>query len=772
MRSPLALRLAAACVLTLTAYPALGQSALGWEAYPSFNELSVVTAAPDGLWAASRAGVFFYGVPDGELRTITTVDGLTGGPVGGLAVDAERGTLWVGYENGVLDRVDTETGDVDPVYALARADQYASRGVRRLRLAGDRLYAATDFGVVVIDAEAGTVAASYTRIGDLQAGSAINDVVEAPLPDGRPGLWVGAEGGLYYAPLGGATLQAPGAWTPAEQWEGSVFTLAVSDGTLYVGGGPTGARDLYERRPDGGYERRLFIDNPILAIDRGEGQLTAVSEGQAYALLLPSRTGTTYSGREQFVLRDGAVGPDGRAWVADAVFGLFALPETDRPERVTVDPQTVAPAGPLSTAITGLDVADDGTVWAVTERLEFGPFASINRLDEDGWTSFRSTDPTVDVARVSYRSVTVGPDGAAYVGSGGDGLTVFRDGTATTYRPDNSSLLPASGTDDFVVVTDVAVDDDGVAWVLNASGRPLHAFDGASWRGFAFPPGIASTTTALRIAIDGFGQKWLALDGAGLGVWDTGDLESAADDRARTFSGATGNGTGLPDAEVRDVVFDGERVWIGTARGIAYVFSPGSAFAGDAGLATPQWPVLADGSDYLLRDVEVFDLEVDPAGQLWVATSSGAYLVNAEGDGLVRTVTAEASPLPSDGVFSVGVDPSSGRVYFVTAEGLFSSPGAATRPVRGSETLVTAPSPYRPSESPGGVVVSGLSAPVSQVRVLTVAGDVVYATEVRGGSFQWNGRDDAGRPVSSGVYIVSASGSDGTTRIGKVAVLR
>jgi flagellar hook assembly protein FlgD len=70
------------------------------------------------------------------------------------------------------------------------------------------------------------------------------------------------------------------------------------------------------------------------------------------------------------------------------------------------------------------------------------------------------------------------------------------------------------------------------------------------------------------------------------------------------------------------------------------------------------------------------------------------------------------------------------------------------------------------------VVVSGLATAVSQVRVLTAAGDVVYAAEVRGGSFRWDGRDRDGQPVPSGVYLVAASGSDGAMRTGKVAVIR
>ncbi len=352
-------------------------------------------------------------------------------------------------------------------------------------------------------------------------------------------------------------------------------------------------------------------------------------------------------------------------------------------------------------------------------------------------------------------------------------MSVFRDGDVTTYNEANSSLRSASGTSGFVVVRDVAFEDD-VSWVLNVSPFPLHRFDGESWRGFPYPSGIPSSAEAFRIAIDRLGQKWLALGTNGLGVWDTGaDPLSPADDRATRFAGLGSNGTGLPDPDVRDVVVGADgRIWLGTARGVASVFRPLDAFSADPGLAAPQFPLTADGTSFLLRDVEVYDLEVDPAGQIWVGTSSGAYLIDAAGTGLVRTITAATSPLPSDAVFAVAVDPTSGRVYFVTAEGLFSAPGDATRPRAGTDALVVTPSPYRPASDATGVVIGGLSGPVSQVRVLTVAGDVVYASEVRGGSFRWDGRDRSGAPVPSGVYLVAASGTNGSTVYGKVALIR
>ncbi|MGB3542642.1 two-component regulator propeller domain-containing protein [Rubrivirga sp.] len=769
MRAPLAL-------LVLFVAPVFAQSAEGWRAYPSYNEISALTASPDGLWASADGGVFFYSTSTGELETVTSIDGLEGGPVGALAFDEARGLLWIGYESGVVESLDPDSREIQKVFGVSRADQYASRGIRRIDVEDNVLYLSTDFGVVVLDADARNVRSAYTRLANVEAGTPVNDVLLAPLPDGQPGIWAASDGGLVYASLATDNLQAPGAWTRADL-EGAAFSLTEYDGRVFAGGGPVGARDLYRRSDAGVWERQLFIDNVVTDLLRFGDRVYGQSPTFVYVIPPSAGDATVFEPIGATVQSGVVVGPDGTVWASDDALGLFPIPDTaPGAGRITITPQVTTPPGPLSTNITDIDVGADGVLWLVTETLESAGFASVGRLEGETWTAYRSNDPSIDIARQSFRAASVGPDGSFYAGSNGDGVTVFPpDGSAegaVNYTPSNSSLRTATGEPNFVVVDDVAFEDD-VVWMLNASSLPLHRFDGEQWVGFPYPAGIPATAAAKQLAIDEFGQKWIALEGAGLGAWDTGDDPlSAADDRAVRFTGG-GSGSGIPGNEVVDVVVDGRgRVWIGTDRGVAFVFSPSQAFGGSPELATPQWPRLEDGRDFLLRDVEVFDLEVDPAGQVWVGTSSGAYLINADGDGLVRTVTAATSPLPSDGVFSIAVDPGSGRVFFVTSEGLFSSPGDATRFDPRSEELVAAPQPFRPAESSEGVVVRGLSSPTSQVRVVTVAGDVVFSADVSGGSFRWDGRDQQGRPVPSGVYLVAAVGSDGSSRAGKVAVLR
>ncbi|MEM1114994.1 MAG: two-component regulator propeller domain-containing protein [Bacteroidota bacterium] len=776
MRHPAPSRLALLVLLLAGAPSALAQTA-GWQAYPAYNEVGAIAGGPDGVWAATRAGVLFYGVPDGEIVTYTTVNGLRGGAVGAMDVDAS-GMLWIGYVDGLFERLDPVTGEVTPFFAVARADQYPSRGVRRIRAIGDLLYLATDFGIVVFDAALGQVVDSYARLGDLEAGTPVNDVIEAPLADGAPGLWAATAGGIYTAPRDGTNLQTPSAWTRDTGLDGEMFSLAQFDGAVYVGGGPDGVRDVYRRGDEGDWRRVLFTNQPLIELRRIGESLFALSQFFAFEIR-PGQPYVTYFAPEADVLRGIAAGPDGGVWLGDGAVGLFRAPSQEPVDnRIEFSAEPVSFPGPGTNNIAALDVGADGVLWVATPRLEVNPAATINRLDGGEWTVFETTDLDLDISRAPFEAATVGPDGTFYAGSTGRGMTVFTpDGSVSTYSSANSSLIGSSDDPTYQVVRELAF-EGGIRWVSNLSATPLHVFDeDGNWTALAYPTRgdrIPATADIFQIAIDDFGNKWLGLGDRGLGVWDTGeDPTDPSDDQALYFSGSPTSGQGLPDPRVRDVVIDREgRVWIGTERGLAFVFSPGSAFSGSRDLVQPQWARTEDGTSFLLRDVAVNDLEVDPAGQIWVATTTGAFLLNAEGNGVVREITSADSPLPSDDILSIAVDPTSGLVFMATSEGLFSVPGDATIREPASEALRVSPSPFRPAEA-DGVVVSGLAAPTSQIRVLTVSGEVVHEADVTGGSFRWDGRDiRTGRPASSGVYIVAAAGDDGSTLFGKVAILR
>ncbi|HEX8386068.1 MAG TPA: two-component regulator propeller domain-containing protein, partial [Rubricoccaceae bacterium] len=722
------------------ALPAHAQGAPsdGWRVYPAYNEATAVASGLGRVWTGTRGGIFSYDPTTGEIEQTTSIDGLRGAEIRSLAVDAERGVVWAGYADGALDQLTVADGSVRTFLDIERNAQYASRGIRRLQVRGDSLYAATDFGVVVFDAVREEVRNTYARLGSLPPATPVNDVLFAPLADGAAGLWLATDAGVVTARAEGTNLQSPTAWTPDPAFPHRSLSLArfasaSGDEAVYVGGGPTGSRDLYRREPDGSWSRLLFVNDDLTALVP-DGDRLLVASAFAVRAYAPGGPLTTYQGPTVSALRGVVVGPDGRRWAADAAIGLFALPDVpDDGATVVLAPDPVLPAGPFTNRIIDLDVAPDGSVWLATGRLEAAQSSAINRLDpETGeWTALLTRDRQAELGR-SFSSIVTGPDGAVYVGTAGDGLVVISpEGPTARYDESNSSLQSAGGGTGFVVVSDVAF-EDGRRWVASQEApQVLNLFDeDGVWTALPFPNGVTAGQGRVLIAIDRIGQKWLSLGTGGVAVWDTGaDPASPSDDRARQYRGQGSGGTGLPAPEVRDVVVDGDGiVWIGTTRGIATVFSPGSAFASDASLGVPQWTTTPAGEggerEFFLRDVSVNDLDVDPAGRVWVATTSGAYLVAPSPSGSGYVVTRElnqtTSPLPSDDVLRVAVRASDGPVFLTTAEGLFSVGGDATQGTPASESLQASPSPFRPSETAGGVLVSGLASARSTVRVLTL----------------------------------------------------
>ncbi len=783
MRFRLAFSLLLACLVSSSS---LAQT---WQAYPAYRDVRAVASSADAVWAATPAGIFAVSTADGAIERYTTIDGLTGGEVQALAVD-DNGRVWAGYADGTLDRIDPASGEVRSFFDIKRADQYTSRGVTRIRPRGQNLLIGTDFGLVTWDLARDEVRQTASRLGPLPAATPVQDVIVAPAPDGTGEFfWLATDEGVVRASTDSPNLQIPSAWVRDEGFTGESFSLAFYEGTVWAGGRPARGepRDMYRRDPSGDWQRQFFIDEVLPDLVVTGNVLAALDEGGSrvflYQLGAPLRVlnAAPEAARHQSL----TLGPDGRLWVGDGGVGLFQQPEIPSAEgTTTVVPAPQVPSGPLANSIASIDIARDGRIWTAANSIAIGSAGAsgVSWFDDGVWTTLRTDQSALPLS--SFQSIVARPEGGALAGTDGKGLAVIEeDGSVAVFDPSNSSLRPASG-DVNVVISDMVREGD-LWWVVNKSSPlPLHSFPGTAsatrddWNGLPPPPGSPLGVPADDIALDGFGQKWLAMGPQGLLAWDTGsDPLSPADDRGRVFN-VGANGQGLPNGNVTSVVRDREgRMWIGTRRGLAVVFSPGSAFGSDPALAQPVVPTteLADGSlDFLLRDADVRALAVDPAGRIWVGTSSGAFLLNAEGDGIQLRLTADATPLPSDDILDIAIDARTGLVYFVTENGLYSYKGDATGPDLASEELRLSPNPYRPA-SGARITIGGINAPTSRVRVLTLDGRVVFESDsVFGGSFQWDGRDARdGDLVPSGVYLVAASGANGERTIyGKIAVLR
>ncbi len=178
-------------------------------------------------------------------------------------------------------------------------------------------------------------------------------------------------------------------------------------------------------------------------------------------------------------------------------------------------------------------------------------------------------------------------------------------------------------------------------------------------------------------------------------------------------------------------------------------------------------------ADYLLEGVAVNDICVDGANRKWMATlSNGVYLVSADGTEIIHHFLSSNSPLLSDVVNSVAVDPTTGEVFFGTDAGLCSFQGDATQPSEAlsKNEVKVYPNPVRPEYS-GNITVTGLTEN-ADVKITTTGGQVVAAGTSHGGMFIWDGRNMAGARVPTGVYYIMCATQDGSKGIAaKVVVI-
>ena len=195
---------------------------------------------------------------------------------------------------------------------------------------------------------------------------------------------------------------------------------------------------------------------------------------------------------------------------------------------------------------------------------------------------------------------------------------------------------------------------------------------------------------------------------------------------------------------------DGE-IWAGTASGPAIHFSPSGIFNTDP-IDFQQILIEQDGVvEILLGNQTITSIAVDGANRKWLGTlSDGVFLLSSDGTQQIQRFTKENSPLFSNSIKDIAIDPSSGTVYFATSQGILGYASDANSGLLENTCYDVYPNPVRPDYS-GPITIDGLTRG-SNVKITDVAGNLVFQTSSNGGRAVWDGNDFNGRRVSTGVY--------------------
>ncbi|MBW1617836.1 type IX secretion system anionic LPS delivery protein PorZ [Empedobacter falsenii] len=229
----------------------------------------------------------------------------------------------------------------------------------------------------------------------------------------------------------------------------------------------------------------------------------------------------------------------------------------------------------------------------------------------------------------------------------------------------------------------------------------------------------------------------------------------------------------LPINNVLTVANDrSNNLWIGTQQGLVVLYGADNAVSSNNIIAEPV-VIIQDGiPEALLTDVGIYAIKVDNANNKWIATNgAGVYYVSDNGESTKLHFTSKNSSLPSDVVYDVSIDESTGKVYFATEKGVVSYNGDVSTEANNFNNAIAYPNPYRP-EYKGNVTIKNLPNR-ALVKITDIVGNLLFEKKAEGGIVEWNTNNAKGKPVASGIYLVLMTNADGTdTKTLKIAVVR
>lgn len=405
----------------------------------------------------------------------------------------------------------------------------------------------------------------------------------------------------------------------------------------------------------------------------------------------------------------------------------------------------------------------------------------VQVLSGDTWQVYQDDFGTREHRYEDVMSVAVNPNSVSHVFAGSrGGLYEFNNGQLTEqYSFDNSPLLPAiTGNKNYVIVEAVAYDREGTLWVINSNNlsQSILSFDGSQWTGHHHAELMQNGITHRHI-------QGLMEDSRGLLWFVNNDFRFPAlfgyqpsTDGLNTYSTFTNeDGTTVAVTYARCVAEDRSRnIWFGTNVG-PLMLEEDQITATSPVFTQPKVPRNdgTDLADYLLSGVDISSIYVDQANRKWFGTNgSGVYLIAADNVSQIAHFTAENSPLLSDYIESMAMNPTTGEMFFGTDRGLCSYQSDAT--TAGDEmtkdNVWAYPNPVKPGYT-GAVTITGLQ-DGCDVKIVTSNGVLVNEGKASGTTYKWYCQDRKAQRVASGIYFVqvaTAEGEKGT--VCKVAVV-
>jgi len=737
-----------------------------WGSYFSYTNIVDLAQNSDRVYAAAESAVFSQNVASGELKTITSVDGLKAENITAIFYSPSTQKTLVGNSNGLLLVVNTDgtiTTKIDIVQEATVPNSI--KKINHFFESNGLIYISCDFGITVFNPNTMLFSDTYY----LAPGGDEVAVRQVTVHNGY--LYAATAGGVRRALLANPNLNDytqwedifGGGWKCILSFNNELFAVAdwnsfyrvINGNAIEFASLPASITDLRE------------VNGYML--------VTCASRVNVYDSSFIQAVQINTVGEPAVFTKATLVGQN--IYIGTSDKGVFSV------NRNTYQAFNITPNGPLRSNIFSLEKGKT-SLWAVFGGFNFqhtgneAKYGVSKYTANAGWenipyeTLTHQGNTTHEVRAIS--DITINPDDEkqVYFSAYNDGLLKLNDMVPEILYTQGNSGLENQQVDNSLSIRVIGAtfDNDGALWIMNHfTKEPLKVLrPNGQWGKYSFEDVFGAQNVKKvryeRMVIDRNGTKWIPTLDYGLVAYN--------ETLGPKFIKVTEN-EGLPINYVKSLAIDlSGRLWIGTVKGLRVIYST-QRFVDDTSLEASQVIIEEDGvAQELMYEQTITDIEVDGANNKWFATAgAGAFLVSPDGQQTLYHFTKENSPLPSNNINDIAIDSASGEVFFATDRGMVSFKGTSTEGADDLAKVYVYPNPVRPNFN-GDVKIANLT-DSANVKITDIEGNLVFEATSEGGTVLWDTTAFGKYKVRTGVYMIFISTEDATeTKVKKVMVVR
>lgn len=732
-----------------------------WADLFSYNNVSAMKEDNGKLIAAAENGIFYYTIATGEITKLSKANGLHEVKISAFDYNPQNKTALIGYQNGSLDVISPD--GIKYVVDIPIAMGYSgSKRINHISITGDLAVISVGYGVSIFDLKKKEFkdSAFFLSGGIYEASNEATIFGNKVFSVTNTGL-KSHEMNTTFPVFSTWTTDMPGTFRHIDS-EGVLSFSSANTGYVYNGGTPVQLSQTFSNIRDVVVNNNAIVVtdvNRVYTFNTNGNFNNTVSFGEE------CNTATTvgssvYGGTVMSGIKNessNSFKPDGPFFNYAYKINLYGENQLLVSSGGRADRFNTALGNPRNPGFYYFN----GTEWIYPSYF-IGNTTVFNILDA-------VADP-VNPDDIFFTNYTTSPGRGVYkmkYNPGSKDFTFTKNyalGTTDLYARRAVGLTFDEVNNLFVTI---AFSGESTFGLFTAVGAYDRATDNFLIRN------TAQSLGAAQKALYHEGLLWIPTPRINNFIaYDANKTVNTSDDKEYILTQP--NGFASNSGGTLSVAIDKSGdAWIGGDIGLRILPNAVSAVKSPATAKVEPIIIEQNGlGEELFRDTQILQIEVDAGDHKWVSVDGGGvYYLSSDGQQTIKHFTKENSPLPNNTITDIKIDRKTGKVYFVSYDGIVTYQGDVADVTSDFGNVLVYPNPVVYSNFKGKVTIKGL-AEVTNIRIADAGGNVVHSAVARGGYYEWDLNNMRGTRVASGVYFVLMTNEDGSDKAtAKIAVV-